>query len=140
VRKKRSFLLLEVLIAISLLAVFAPWLMRLPIRQYKAQIRHLEELEKRRLADWTYSEVREMLFKRLIPWKRLPEYEQPAVKFPLPTIALHLPSLPAKSIKRTFSLRCKKEKDRQGAIFRLYELKIAIEDATYDYLLVLQLA
>lgn len=137
--KKRSFLLLEVLIAISLLAIFAPWLMRLPIHHYQEQIKHFEELEKQRISDWTYSEIKEMLLKHTIAWERLPALEKPAKEFSLPNTPLHLRGLGNKNLKRSFTLKCKKEKEgTQGEIFRLYELKIFIDASEKKYLLVIQ--
>ncbi len=139
-QKKFSFLLLEALIAISILIVFAPLLMRLPIHHYKAQVEYFEKLEKQRIADWTYSEIKETLLRQSIPWKALPEKEKGTKTFPLSDTKLHLRGLKPKTINRSFTLKCKGEKEgNQGEIFRLYKLKIRIEDSLYEYLLLIQL-
>lgn len=139
-QKKRSFLLLEVLIAITLLIFFAPLLIRLPIHHYQAQVKHFESLEKERISDWTYSEIKEMLLRRSIPWKELPEHQKSAKEFPLPNTFLRLPGLLAKTLNRSFILKCKSEKEgKQGEIFRLYELSICVDNSKYKYLLLIQL-
>lgn len=138
--KKLPFLLLEVLIGISLLIVFAPLLMRLPIHHYKSQIRHFEELEKQRISDWTYSEIKETLLKGAIAWKMLPERSKDSKNFPLSNTSLYLPGLKSKTLKRSFALKCKSEKEgKQGEIFRLYELVIYVGDSPFKYMLVIQL-
>lgn len=131
---------MEVLIAITLLAIFAPWLMSLPTHHYKVQIQRFESLEKQRIADWTYSEVKEILLKHSIPWKRLPEFDKPPMTFHLPEAPLYLPGLSSKTIKRSFSLRCRKEKEgKLGEIFRLYELIISFGDPEkHKYLILVQ--
>ncbi len=63
---------MEVLIAIALLSIFAPWLMTLPARHYQLQIQRFESQEKQRIADWSYSEIKELLLQHSIPWERLP--------------------------------------------------------------------
>ncbi len=138
--KKRPFLLLEVLIAVSLLIVFAPLLMRLPIHHYKSQIHHFEELEKQRIADWTYSEIKEKLFKQTITWKMLPERGKDPKNFPLPNASLQLPGLKSKPLQRSFAFKCKSEKEgKQEEIFRLYELTIYVGGSPFKYMLVTQL-
>lgn len=130
---------MEVLVAIALLSVFAPWLMRLPINHYKQQIKRLESLERQRIADWTCSEVKELLIKQSIPWERLPEFAQPPLSNFLPPVQIHLPGFPPKTEKRTFTLQCVKEKEgKQGEIFRLYQLKVLLAEEKFKYLLVLQ--
>ncbi len=138
--KKHSFLLLEVLIAVSLLIFFVPVLIRTPIHHYRAQVEHFEALEKQRISDWTYSEIKEMLLRRSISWKALPEKAKGLKTFPLPDASLRLPGLPPKALKRSFTLKCKREKEgKEGGLFRLYELNISIGDSSYEYLVVIQL-
>ncbi len=131
---------MEVLIAIALLGVFAPWLMSLPTRHYKLQIERFEALEKQRIADWSYSEVKELLFKNSIPWESLPEFAEPAATFSLSDVPLHLPGLSSKTIPRSFSLRCKREKEgKQGEIFRLYEMILSFSATEkHKYLILIQ--
>ena len=57
-KRKRTFLLIEVLIAISVATICLIPLIQSPISIYRAEIRLLEEMEKDRLADWTFSEIK----------------------------------------------------------------------------------
>lgn len=124
-KKKRPFLLLEVLIAVSLVALFAAPLMRLPIRYYRLEIERLEKFERQRIADWTFSEVKEMLLKEALPWDSLPGKGQRR-SFSLPDAKLLLPHLPVRTTRRFFTLECRGEKEGlHGEIFRLYSIEIA---------------
>lgn len=138
--KRYSFLLLEVLIAVSLLIFFVPVLIKIPVHHYQTQVKHFEELEKQRISDWTYSEIKETLLRRSIPWKTLPEKGKEPKQFPLPDACLELPGLPSKAVKRSFTLKCTKEKEgKEGETFRLYELTINVGNSPYKYMLVIQL-
>ncbi|MBF8263882.1 MAG: hypothetical protein HW387_1547 [Parachlamydiales bacterium] len=123
-RTKRTFLLLEVLMAIALVAVFAAPLMRWPIKHYRSQINRLEAFELQRAADWTFTEIKELLYKEAIPWEKLPEKEQIFVQT-LTDIQIQVPNLTARTIHRSYTLKCKGEKEGiHGEIFRLYRVDI----------------
>ena len=132
---------MEVLIAIALLSIFAPWLMTLPARHYQLQIQRFESQEKQRIADWSYSEIKELLLQHSIPWERLPEFKKPAVTFYLPDAQLYLPGLSSKTLKRSFTLRCKREKEgKQSEIYRLYELILSFGGPEkHKYFILIQL-
>ena len=59
--QKRPFILLEVLVALTLVALCAIALISTPIRIYRSEMRLLEEGEGELLADWTFSEIKEQL-------------------------------------------------------------------------------
>lgn len=133
--KKRSFVLLEALIALSLLAIFTPWLMRLPIEHYQRQIKAFEKIEEERIADWSYSEVKEMLLKQDISQDKLPLKGQKAFEWSLPDAQMHLPFLPPRLVHRMCKLECKREKEgSNGDIYRLYALTISLKHSKYRYL------
>ena len=137
---KRNFLLLEVLLAIALVAVFAAPLMRLPIKHYRAQINRLESFECRRMADWTFSEVKELLLKEGIRWEKLPAKGQKLTQT-LSDAKLLIPRLPSRSLPRSFTLTCKGEKEGiHGEIFRIYRVEITIgtNKNSYSYRLLVQ--
>jgi type II secretory pathway pseudopilin PulG len=132
--KRRPFVLLEVLIAFSLIALFAPLLMKLPVKLYKSQIEQLEEMERQRLADFAFSEVKEMLLKQSIPWKELPPKGVTSRRFILPDGEVNLPNFPPKSAARSFALRCSGEKEgRSREVFRLYEVCVFVGQANASY-------
>ncbi len=135
----RSFLLLEVLLAMTLVALFAAPLMRFPIRHYRAQINSLEAFERQRVADWTFSEIKEMLLKESIPWDNLPA-KGASIERHLPDARLIMPHLPPRLVRRSFVLKCSGEKQGpHGEIFRLYKIEIICDShKPYKYRLLVQ--
>lgn len=138
-RIKRNFLLLEVLLAVALVALFAAPLMRWPIRHYRSQIDRLEEFERQRIADWTFTEIKENLLKEGIPWEKLPGKEQSLTLY-LSDVPMMLENLPSRTISRSYTLRCKGEKQGlHGEIFRLYKVEINLnKKKTYRYKILVQ--
>lgn len=67
--KKRNFLLLEILIAVSLIVMCSIPLIRNPICFYKKEIENLENLSYTKLRHEVLFEIKEMLFKNEIPWQ-----------------------------------------------------------------------
>ncbi len=102
--KKRSFLLLEILIAFFLVTLCIVPLVRQPLSLYRSELERLEAMEKERLADWTFTEVKEMLLKNEIPWEKIPNKSETAGPFPLPDAVIQLPGCSPKIIKRTFTM------------------------------------
>jgi hypothetical protein len=136
---KRDFLLLEVLLAIAVVAIFAAPLMQWPIKHYRAQISRLENFESQRVADWTFSEIKEMLLKEGIKWEKLPSKGEHLVQ-PLSDAKLCIPHLSTRTVHRSFRLICKGEKQGiHGEIFRLYRVEVFIGDKNrYEYRLLVQ--
>jgi hypothetical protein len=136
---KHSFLLLEVLLAIALVALFAAPLMRYPIRQYQAQIDRLEEFERQRIADWTFTEIKELLLSEKIAWNKLPPKGQRISLF-LPDAKMQLEPLPSRTLSRSYTLHCKGEKQGlHGEIFRLYKVEILLgKKKIYRYRVLVQ--
>jgi hypothetical protein len=136
---KRNFLLMEVLLAIALVAVFAAPLMRWPIKHYRSQISRLESFECQRIADWTFSEIKELLLKEGIRWENLPSKGQKITQT-LSDAKLLIPRLPSRSVHRSYTLSCKGEKQGlHGEIFRIYRVEICIDTKTpYKYRVLVQ--
>lgn len=135
---RRPFILLEVLLAIAVVAIFAAPLMRLPIRHYQVQIRRLEAFEYQRIADWTFSEIKEFLLKEAIPWEQLPSKGQSLTQT-LPDSKLIVPRLKSRAIHRSFTLICKGEKEGpHGELFRLYRIEVGIDQKVFRYRLIVQ--
>ena len=108
---KRPFLLLEILIAFLLVALCAVPLVSQPLKLYRAEIQSLERLERERLADWTFSEIKELFLKNEIPWNKIPSKGEQSGPFPLPKAQIDIPGCSPKSIERSFTLQCKGEKE-----------------------------
>jgi hypothetical protein len=125
---KRPFLLLEVLIALSLVTLCAIPLIVKPIRAYRSEIAHLEAIERERLADWTFSEIQEQLYKNAIPWERLPNFQRTTGPFSLNESTIHIPGIKPKQIGRSFTLYGQGEKqNNRREIFRMIYVTIEFQ-------------
>lgn len=117
--------MLEILIALALVILCALPLILEPIRLYRTEMKLLEEIEGERLADWTFSEIKEKLLKNEIPWKTLPSKQGASFSYSLSPLNIQVPGRAKKSICRSFSLRCRREKEGlQGEIYRIFDVNI----------------
>jgi hypothetical protein len=124
--KKKPFLLLEILIALALVLLAAAPLIVQPIHLYKAELKLLEQTEGERLADWTFSEIKESLLKNEIPWEAIPSKRTTSSPFSLAPVTLQIPGIHPKSIERSFTLFCKAEKKGlQGETYRLLYVNLS---------------
>lgn len=108
--KKRTYLLLEVLVAFMLAAICIVPLVSQPLKLYRNEVDYFETMEKERWADWTFLEIKEMLLKNEIPWEKIPSQGFYSSRFKLSPIPLHIPGIRSKTIKRSFVLRNSKQK------------------------------
>ncbi|MES2273830.1 MAG: hypothetical protein V4487_06525 [Chlamydiota bacterium] len=123
--KKRTFILLEILIALLLVTLCAAPLVNQPLKLYRAEMKFLEQMERERLADWTFSEIKEMLLKNEIRWEELPERGSKTDPISLPPAKIEIPGWKTKEVKRTFTLECMGEAEgKAGAIYRTFVLEI----------------
>lgn len=126
--KKRPSLLLEILMACTLLTLCVSPLIRKPVELYLTQMKALQDVEKERLADLSFAELKWELLQNEIPWKDLPAKKSQAKIFPLPDAVLQIPYSANKPIKRRAIFKCRKEKlSSKGEIVRLLELEIQFE-------------
>ena len=125
--KKKPFILIEVLIAFSFVLLCIVPLIRQPLKFYQNQINTLEKMELERLADWTFTEVKEILLKNSIPWGKIPEKHATTGPFQLPPALLDIPGCNKKKIKRSFTLIGIGEKiGTSGNLYRQIKIKIAL--------------
>ncbi len=73
--QKKSFTLLEVLLAISLVALAGPILFSVPFRLAKQEMLALHAAEFARLADLEWNSIKIQLLNQEIPWKTLAKAE-----------------------------------------------------------------
>ena len=69
---KRPFLLLELLIAFSLVAIFSFPLIFNPLNKLNQELKKLEEIERERLSELLLAEVKDQLYLNAIPWEKIP--------------------------------------------------------------------
>lgn len=137
--KKRQFILLEVVIGLALtLACIAPFITH-SVSLYRGEIARLESIEKERLADWTFTEIKEMLLKNEIPWERIPLFNKTSDPFPLPPVTLQIPGGKSRVIERSFKIYTKgKKPGQQQQEFRHLYIYIFLNKEKYDFRLPVQ--
>ena len=129
-KKKRSFLLIEVLIAVLLVSICLIPLIRTPINSYRSEIEWLEEMEKERLAEWAFAEVKEKLLKNEIPWEKIPLPGAEAQPFELPQAQIQIPGCQPKSVNISCVLSCGKQKEKigfNGEIYRMLTVSLQFD-------------
>lgn len=132
--KKRTFLLLEILIAFLLVTACAIPLVHQPLKLYKKEMNYLVKMEQERLADWTFTEIKEILLKNEIPWEKIPAKGVKTGPFPLPPVTLEIPGCKPKVIKRHFTLTGKGEKaGSNNALFRQIWVCIFLNEEEYGF-------
>lgn len=90
-------------------------------------MRLLEEIEGERLAEWSFSEIKEKLLNNEIPWEKLPLKGEKTTSIPLPSMTIEIPGAKPKKIERSFSLHCHKKGEKEGLkgeIYRMLDVKI----------------
>lgn len=143
--RKRPFILLEILIALTLVILCAIPLIIQPIKAYRFEMKSLEEVEGERLADWTFSEIKESMLKNSISWDKLPSLNETTGPFLLADGTIQLPGREPKKIKRSFSLFGKGQKEGVGGqTYRMIYVKIKFDPSLapkkkiYEYRLPVQ--
>lgn len=132
--KKRTFLLLEVLIAFILVTICIIPLVKQPLKLYKDEMVHLEQLELERLADWTFLEVKELLLKNEIPWEKIPEKKMETGPFSMQASSIQIPGCKAKAIARSFTLKGRGEKvGNNSEIYRQLGIYIFLNGRKYEF-------
>lgn len=119
---------MEILIAILLVSICLIPLVQSPILSYRAEMRLLEEMEGERLAEITFSEVKDKLLNTQIPWEKLPGLDSKTPVFSLPSLSIEIPGAKQKKIERSFVLRCNKKGEKtspNGEIYRMLHVDIS---------------
>ena len=122
VKKKKPFLLLEILVSILLVSLCLIPLVQSPVQSYRAQMRLLEEMEGERLAEQSFSEVKEKLLNHEIAWEKLPALSEKSIRRSLPSIHIEIPGAARKKIERSFVLRCNKKGEKEGVNGEIYRM------------------
>ncbi len=100
-RKKNNFTLLEVIIAITLVALAAPILFSFPFRLAKQQVDLLFETELQRIADIEWNKLQTKLFAEEISWREILRAEGSSLLIEEQKCTLSL----GKELKREFLLK-----------------------------------
>ena len=130
--------LLEILIALSLVALCIFPFVKQPITMHKAEIKRLERIECDRIAAWTYTEVRETLLNRGLRWEQIPQLQEQSSWMGLADVVLELPPMPCTHLPRRYRLVTQEEKqEANGQIHRLVALVIEVGKRQFTYRVIL---
>jgi hypothetical protein len=130
---KRPILLVEVLIALSLVALIGTPLLTQPLVFYKKQVESLLYSVGERLADEAFLEVKERLYKRQIPWASLPSKGAPPLILSLQPREVFFPNLLTRSLACQAEISYYRSKETRNGEVRLYNVTIFLNGKSYAY-------
>jgi hypothetical protein len=141
-KRKKNFLLLEVLIGLSLILICLVPLINNPINYLLSEIKILEKIEYERISDFVFSDIKKDLLNNTIKWEHIPkEKDKPLeISFKEP-ISFSLKNIKTKKVTAKYSIKTVKEKiSPEGNIYRLIDIKIILsplsrekKNQTYQY-------
>lgn len=124
-RKKRPYLLLELLIAFALLTTCLLPLTQNPLTMVGQERKMLEELELARIADLMFADVKYRLYTNKISYEELTKWEEKQE----PPLKLEIGKNYTKEFKREIRLRSKKiNKGKAGEEIRIVNVHIVFVD------------
>lgn len=127
-KKKRNFLLIEVLIAILLVSICLIPLIQIPINSYRSEMEWLEEMDRERLAELAFADVKEKLLKNELAWEKIPGPGLHTGPFSLPPGQTCIPGCKTTDISISYTLSCGKKREKIGLHGEIYRmLTVAIE-------------
>lgn len=139
--KKKSFFLLEMLIALFLLSLLAlPWMTH-TLSLLRQQLQQVQEMELERVAEISFCQIYEKLQKQQIPWEKMSPQGFSAPLEEMGTeeqIHLFHQSFP---IQRSFSIHLKREKQGNEGIYKQIQVTLFLahkhqtKQFTRDFLL-----
>lgn len=126
-RKRRSFLLLEVLIALSLLVTCALPMASFPSSALTKEIHLAYESQARRLAQIGLAQIKEQLYKNEIPWEKIPKQKQESYELFQNSCSATLPLAGKRLFKRKASLHFSSQRERDKNLYLLVKAQIEIQ-------------
>lgn len=140
-KSKRSFLLIEIIIALAIISLLITPLIRNPVYFFKSQIRSLEKLECERIANLSFLDLKLEIYKNknkfikdLASSKNAAEYQ----KFE-DFVPYRLTTFNNKLVERSFKLysRRKEKKSKENEKYRLLNIRIFLrpidQKMKYEY-------
>jgi hypothetical protein len=136
--QKKPAVLLEILIALTLMILVLVPLIQKPMQFHKAEKERIQRIEASRIAAWTYSEIREKFMKGEFRWEEIPALTRESKIYELPSVPLLLPPVADKSVRRSFRLQTIREKEHEGKISRLIAIEIKVDGHRTTYRLIVE--
>jgi hypothetical protein len=123
---KRSFLLLEILIALFLLSLCLFPIARNPIFFLKSQLKIIDEIHCQRIADLTFCKIKEKLYQNEICWDSLIKNKSNSkIYSDLKDELVEVDNFYKKEIKRSYKISIKNQKKGQGNyLYRILNVEI----------------
>lgn len=126
--KKHPFVLLEILIALALTSLAALPLALSPIHALQKEREMLEEIEAGRIADYSFSEIKEMLLQNSIPWEELSTSKK---NYFLDDLSFYLPGFQERVVQRKFTVQVRREKEGENnAVYRQLHITLFLTGAS----------
>jgi hypothetical protein len=128
--QKKNFLLIEILVAITLIALCSFTLMENPIRFFSHEIKTLEKIEFERIADLSFLEIKERLYKNEISWDMASTQKKAKIET-LKDFDLKIGSF-EKKITRSYQVWTRREKESfKGDIYRALLVYIYLDSKSF---------
>ena len=113
-KKKQSFLLLELLIAISLLSLCVLPLVQLPFNALNAEIKNYQRMQLKRLADLGFAQIEAQLFQNAIAWEDLSTTRDKKTLLAKEIQTVHLKRIGDKKFEKNSLIWTSRRKERKN--------------------------
>jgi hypothetical protein len=125
VKRKKTYLLLELLIGITLLTFFAFPLISQPSLMVEREIVSLERMELERISECAFAQVKQKFYRNEIPWESFASEEKKEFPIGDEKIQIKLLGLGANKFQKKVFLHTKSEKKINQSEMRLVGIKIS---------------
>ncbi len=109
--KKQTFLLLELLIALSLFSLCVIPLVELPFTALSSEIKNCQRMQLQRLADLTFVEIEAQLFQNQISWDNLSCKRHEKTELVKDIQPVQLKGIGKRNFERTYSIWTSRRKE-----------------------------
>ncbi len=125
--------MLELLIALFLVGTFALPLAQFPMRAVKQEYNSAYGLQAQRIADLSFAELKENLYKQEIPWKEILKTRAEKKVLPNENVEVFLHPIGKKEFLLEKTLYSVGKKTKEGDEYRLatYRVKVTPKDKTF---------
>lgn len=111
--KKHPFILLELLIAMTLLSFTTLPFIHIPFNYLQNELKSLKKIELERIAELSIIETKALLYQNSIAWESLTKPHKPSLPDREEEVTLHLPGIDEKFKKRIYFWQ-QRQKKMQG--------------------------
>ncbi len=136
--QKKPAVLLEILIALTLIILVLVPLIQQPTQFHRAEKERIQRIEANRIAAWTYTEIREKFLKGEFRWEQIPALSKKSKIYQLPSVPLLIPPVADKSVRRKFTLKTIREKEHEGKTSRLVAIEVEVDGHKATYRLIVE--